>query len=70
MPGRVTLVAPTMKASEAVTKNQPPAIDIIMFQISAGAPNGASSRQNFCQGVSPNALAASSRSRGMVFSDW
>jgi hypothetical protein len=32
------LVAPTVKASEAVTKNQPPAIDIIMFQISAGAP--------------------------------
>ncbi len=63
------MVTPTVNASEAITKNQPPAMDIIMFQISAGAPNGASRRQNFCHGVRPKARAASSRSAGMVFSD-
>ena len=36
MPGSATVVLPTLKASEATTKNQPPDIDIIMFQISAG----------------------------------
>ncbi|OIQ69545.1 hypothetical protein GALL_488520 [mine drainage metagenome] len=43
---------PTLNASEATTKNQPPDIDIIMFQISAGIANGTSSFQNRIQGPS------------------
>ena len=35
-PGSVMVVSPTVIASEATTKNQPPDIDIIVFQISAG----------------------------------
>ncbi len=46
-PGRDTVLLPTLIASAATTKNQPPDIDIIMFQTSAGAANGNSSRQNF-----------------------
>ena len=40
MPGRAMVVLPTLIASEATTKNQPPDIDIIMFQISCGIANG------------------------------
>ncbi len=50
-PGSVTVVSPTVIASEATTKNQPPDIDIIVFQIRLGTANGASSCQNFCQAV-------------------
>ena len=50
--------------------NQPPDIEIIMFQISAGIAKGASSCQNFCQPVRRNPRDTSSRSRGTVRSDW
>ena len=46
MPGSVTVVWPTLMASDATTKNQPPDIDIIMFQMSDGMAKGASIRQN------------------------
>ena len=49
MPGSVTVVLPTVIASEATTKNQPPDIDIIVFQIRPGMANGTSSRQKRCQ---------------------
>ncbi len=48
MPGSVTVVLPTVIASDATTKNQPPDIDIIVFQIRPGIANGTSSRQNRC----------------------
>ena len=48
------LVWPTLIDSEATTKNQPPDIDIIMFQTSAGIANGTSSCQNLIQGESRN----------------
>ena len=51
-PGRRTLMSPTEIASEATTKNQPPDIDIIMFQMRPGMAKGVSNCQNFCQGVS------------------
>jgi hypothetical protein len=46
MPGSAMVVLPTLIASEATTKNQPPDIDIIMFQISAGIANGTSSARS------------------------
>ena len=52
MPGSLTVVSPTVIASEATTKNQPPDIDIIVFQIRPGAANGTSSRQNRSHGDS------------------
>ena len=52
MPGSVTVVSPMVIASEATTKNQPPDIDIMVFQIRPGAANGTSSRQNLSQGES------------------
>ena len=70
MPGRVTVVLPTVIASEATTKNQPPDIDIMVFQTSAGVANGSSSRQNRRQGERPNCRLTSSRSPGRVRSDW
>src|SRR6185437_7640299 len=70
MPGRVKVVLPTEIASEAVTKNQPPDIDIIVFQTRPGTANGTSSRQKRCQAVRWNAREASSRSPGTVRSDW
>ena len=59
-----------MIASDATTKNQPPDIDIIMFQIRPGIANGTSSRQKRCQAVRRKLRAASSRSVGTVRSDW
>ena len=50
MPGSVTVVSPTLIASEATTKNQPPDIDIIMFQMSCGIANGTSTRQKRIHG--------------------
>ncbi len=70
MPGRVTVLFPTVMASDATTKNQPPDMDIMVFQISPGVANGSSSRRNRRQGESPNCRLASSRSAGMVRSDW
>ena len=60
---------PTAIASEATTKNQPPDMDIIMFQIRLGMANGTSRRQNFCQVVKRKLRATSSRSAGTVRSD-
>ena len=50
MPGSATCVLPTLIASDATTKNQPPDIDIIMFQMSAGIANGTSSCQKRIHG--------------------
>ncbi len=49
MPGSLIVVSPTEIASDATTKNQPPDIDIIMFQIRPGMAKGASSCQKRCQ---------------------
>ncbi|SUX40844.1 Uncharacterised protein [Chromobacterium violaceum] len=57
-------------ASEATTKNQPPDMLIIMFQIMPGIAYGTSSFQNFCQAVSLRLTDTSCRSRGTVRSDW
>src|ERR1700722_11247820 len=70
MPGSFTVVSPTVIASEATTKNQPPDIDIMVFQISPGMANGSSIFQNFCQPESLKTKDASSISRGIVVSDW
>ncbi len=70
IPGRAMVVLPTVIASEATTKNQPPDIDIITFQTRPGVANGSSSRTNRRQGEKPNWRATSSRSLGMVRSDW
>ncbi len=58
------MVLPTVIASEATTKNQPPDIDIMVFQTRAGVAKGSSSRQNRCQGERPNWRLTSSRSVG------
>ncbi len=64
------VVSPTVIASEATTKNHPPDIDIIVFQMRPGMANGASSCQNFCQPVRRKPRATSLRSSGTVRSDW
>ena len=64
------MVSPTVMASDATTKNQPPDIDIMVFQISPGAANGTSSRQNRSHGESRKCRHTSSRSVGTVRSDW
>ncbi len=69
MPGSVTVVLPTLIASDATTKNQLPDIDIIMFQISCGMANGTSSRQKVIHGPSRKLRDASSSSVGTVRSD-
>ena len=66
----MTVVLPTLIASEATTKNQLPDIDIIMFQISCGMANGTSTRQNDIHGVSRKLRDASTSSVGTVRSDW
>src|SRR5215469_1558843 len=70
IPGRVIVVSPTDIASEATTKNQPPDIDIIVFQTRPGIEKGTSSRQKRCQPEKRKLSDASSRSCGSVFSDW
>ena len=70
MPGRATCVCPTLIDSEATTKNQPPDIDIIMFQVSPGSANGTSSCQKRIQGERWNEAAASASSVGTVRNDW
>ena len=69
MPGSLIVVSPTVMASEATTKNQPPDIDIMVFQIRPGAANGASSRQKRSHGERPKCRLTSSRSLGRVRSD-
>ena len=70
MPGRAMVVLPTLIASDSVTKNQPPDIDTIMFQISDGVAKGASMRQKRAQADRPKVRPASVRSSGTVRSDW
>jgi hypothetical protein len=65
----VTVVSPTLMASEATTKNHPPDIDIIMFQTSAGMANGTSTRQNRIQAEKRKHRDASISSGGTVRSD-
>ena len=63
------LVLPTLMASERVTKNQPPDMLIIMFQIRGGVAKGASMRQKRAQADRPNMRPASSNSGGTVRRD-
>src|SRR5271163_4793280 len=70
MPGSFQVLSPTLIASDATTKNQPPDIDIIVFHTRPGTANGTSSRQNFCQALMRKLSAASVRSAGTVFNDW
>lgn len=42
-PGRSTSVFPTLMASEATTKNQPPDMDIMAFHTRPGRAKGSSS---------------------------
>jgi hypothetical protein len=65
----VTVVSPTLMASAATTKNQPPDIDIIMFQMSAGTAKGTSTRQKRIQGARRKQRPASASSTGTVRSD-
>jgi hypothetical protein len=62
MPGSVMVVLPTLIASAATTKNQPPDIDIIMFQIRPGMAKGTSTRQKRSQPDRRKLRLASSRS--------
>ena len=64
------LVCPTVIDSDATTKNQPPDMDSIMFQMSAGNPNGTSNCQKRIQGDSRKDSAASASSIGTVRNDW
>ncbi len=65
----MTVVLPTLIASDATTKNQLPDIDTIMFQTSCGMANGASTRQNCIHGDSRKVREASTNSTGTVRSD-
>src|ERR1700744_4468458 len=65
-PGSVTVVLPTVIASEATTKNQPPDIYIIAFQIRPGIAKGTSRRQKGCQPLRWKLCVASSRSFGTL----
>ena len=69
MPGSFQVLLPTVTASLATTKNQPPDTDIMVFQTSPGMANGTSIRQNFCHAERRKAVAASARSGGTVLSD-
>ena len=51
MPGSAMLVLPTLIASDMVTKNQPPDMLIIMFQISGGSAEGRLDPPETCPGV-------------------
>src|SRR3984885_9964190 len=70
MPGSFQLLSPTETASEATTKNQPPDIDIMVFQTRPGTANGTSSFQKRCQPLRWKLSEASIRSAGTVFNDW
>ena len=70
MPGKVTVVLPTVIASAATTKNQPPDIDIIAFHTSDGVAKGSSSRKNRRTGDRPKPWLTSARSAGTVRNDW
>src|SRR5689334_20006970 len=70
MPGSFQLLSPTETASDATTKNQPPDIDIMVFQTRPGTANGTSSFQYRCHAVRWKLSDASFKSAGTVFSDW
>ena len=74
MPGRLSAspwpLTNTVTASAAVRKNQPPPIDIIMFQTSPIMELGTSSFQKRCHFVSRYMRAASSNSVGCEISEW
>ena len=63
-PAASIVLLPTVIASDATTKNQPPDIDIIMFQMRPGIENGTSSCQKRCHVVRGKPRETSSRSRG------
>src|ERR1700743_3652671 len=56
--------------SEATTKNQPPDIDIMAFQIRPGIAKGTSRRQKRCQPERWKLCVASSRSFCTLRIDW
>ena len=70
MPGSFHVLSPTVTASLATTKNQPPDIDIMVFHTRPGMANGTSMRQKRCQDDRRNEVAHSARSPGTVRSDW
>ena len=59
-----------MSASEATTKNQPPDMDIMVFQIRPGSEKGTSTRQNVIHPERWKERAASRSSCGTVRRDW
>ena len=67
--GQRIALLPTVIASEATKKNQPPDIDIIMFQISPGTAKGTSSFQKHCQAVRWKLRETSTKSTGTVRND-
>ena len=69
MPGSFQVVSPTLTASLATKKNQPPDMDIMVFHTRPGMANGTSMRQKRCQGDRRKAVAHSTRSAGTVLSD-
>ena len=69
IPGSFQVLLPTVTASLATTKNQPPETDIMVFHTRPGMANGTSMRQNFCHAERRNAVAHSARSAGTVFND-
>ncbi len=69
MPGSSQVWSPSVIASDATTKNQPPDIDSMVFHTSPGMANGTSSRQKRCHAESWKQRVASSRSPGSVVSD-
>jgi hypothetical protein len=60
----------TVTASDAVRKNHPPPIDIIMFQTNPIMELGTSSFQNRCHLVNLYIRAASSSSAGWEMREW
>ncbi len=70
IPGRLTVVCPTVIASQATTKNQPPDIDIIIFHTRPGMAKGNSRRTKRRHGEKPNCWLTSCKSCGTVRNDW
>ena len=71
MPGSFQVLSPSVIASDATTKNQPPDIDSIMFHTRPGMANGTSSRQNRCHGGQAEpARRLVEVGRASVVSDW
>src|SRR6202020_2735255 len=60
---------PRTDISQTMRENQPPATDIIEFQIRLMAVSGSSSCTNFCHQLKRYSCAASSISRGILLSE-